>query len=56
MVMPSPVMLGGRSGAPGLRDATIALATPKSVTVAASPVSRMLSGLMSRWTMPCSWA
>ena len=30
------------------RDAEIALATPKSVTIAAPPDRRMLSGLMSR--------
>ncbi len=30
-----------------------ALATPKSVTSAWRPERRMLSGLMSRWTMPC---
>ena len=34
------------------RDAEIAFATPKSVTVADPPESRMLSGLMSRWMMP----
>jgi hypothetical protein len=33
-----------------------AFATPKSVTVAAPPASRMFCGLMSRWTTPRSCA
>ena len=33
-----------------------ARAMPKSATRAWPPWSRMFSGLMSRWTMPCSWA
>ena len=36
--------------------AAMALAMPKSVTTAVWPESRTLSGLMSRWTTPCSWA
>ena len=39
-----------------VRDAESALAIPKSVTTAAPPESRMFSGLMSRWTMPCECA
>ena len=34
-------------------DADSAFATPKSVTIADPWLRRMLSGLMSRWTMPC---
>ena len=33
-----------------------ARAIPKSATTARPPLSRMFSGLMSRWTMPSSWA
>jgi hypothetical protein len=36
--------------------ATIAFAMPKSATTAVRPESRMLSGLMSRWTTPRSCA
>src|SRR5436305_1166207 len=39
-----------------VRDAEMAFAMPKSVTTAAPPDSSTLSGLMSRWTMPRSWA
>ena len=31
-------------------------ATPKSATTGSPSCSRMFSGLMSRWTMPCRWA
>ena len=33
-----------------------ALDTPKSVTTECFPEISTLSGLMSRWTSPCSWA
>ena len=39
-----------------LLDALSALATPKSVTIALPRLSKTLSGLMSRWTTPWSWA
>ena len=42
-----PVRVVDGAGFPS-RDAEIAFATPKSVTVADPPESRMLSGLMSR--------
>ena len=44
------------SPCPSVRAAFTALAMPKSATVAASPVSRMLSGLISRWMIPRSCA
>ena len=37
-------------------EALRALAIPKSVTIVLPPDSSTLSGLMSRCTMPCSWA
>src|SRR3569833_493276 len=46
-----PVRFPGASFAVS-RDAEIAFATPKSVTVAVPAVRRMLSGLMSRWMIP----
>ena len=42
-----PLLVGACGLAPS-RDAEMAFATPKSVTVAEPPDSRMLSGLMSR--------
>ena len=41
---------------PAVRAAEIALAIPKSVTTAVPADSSTLSGLMSRWTTPCSCA
>ena len=43
-------VIGSESGIP--REASSALAIPKSETAAVSPESRMLSGLMSRCTIP----
>ena len=37
-------------------DFGIARAIPKSATTACPAEMRMFSGLMSRWTTPCSWA
>ena len=42
--------------APWVLDADTALAMPKSATTAVPLESSTLSGLMSRWTTPCSWA
>ncbi len=39
-----------------LPAALMARAMPKSATIACVPESRMFSGLMSRWMIPCPWA
>lgn len=49
MLCPTPVSVTGAVVACAMRNA---FAIPKSVTTAVPPEIRMLSGLISRWTMP----
>ncbi len=54
--MEVPIWVSVAPAAPSVRAALMALAMPKSVTVAVPAERRTLSGLMSRWTMPRAWA
>ena len=51
-----PITSPALVSASGSTDSWMARAIPKSATTACPPVSRMFSGLMSRWMTPCACA